>query len=121
MINKVFSVCVFVSAVVLSSAVGAATCSDVQLKKKFDTLKGFCTDVVSKKGAEWAHFKVKVVQSSSKKLKVKFKQADGSYSNTFHSKDLPDNFRTYINGKETKLKDLRSGEKLDFFVKAESM
>lgn len=102
-----------------ASGVNAASCNDVTLDSKYTDLQRFCTGVVSKKGADWVHLKAKVVQGNSKRLKVKFQQPDGTYSNTFKSKELPDMFRTYINGKETKLKDLRSGQKLDFFIKSE--
>lgn len=119
MIKATINTLLVASALTVSSLASAASCNDIQLKDKYADLKQFCTKVIDKKGAEWAHLEAKVVQTGSNKLKVKFMQQDGEYSNTFKSKDLPDSFRTYINGKETKVRDLKSGQKLDFFIKAE--
>ena len=98
----------------------AATCADAQFSQavldRFPNIRKVCSEVIDKDGQQYAVVKGDLVRTGSNSVYMKFKQEDGTKSDTRKIETSPD-FRVKIDGRPTRVRDLAVGQELTAYVK----
>lgn len=82
---------------------------------KYPDAPAACVEAVEKEGKRYAKFKAKVYLNSADRTTVQLLNTQGDPLTTFSIKPGPD-AAVDIDGKKTKFKDLKTGEKISFYV-----
>jgi hypothetical protein len=82
---------------------------------KYPDAPAACVEAVEKEGKRYAKFKAKVYLNSADRTTVQLLNTKGDPLTTFSIKPGPD-ASVDIDGKKTKFKDLKTGEKISFYV-----
>ena len=103
-----------------SSSLWAVECSEVvwsqSVLAQYPNVSDLCQRVVEKDGKQYVEVHGKFVRVSDGKARIKFKHSDGSYGKTFESKDLPDDFKVLVSGKEVPLHRVQRDTELTIYL-----
>ncbi|MCP8900524.1 hypothetical protein [Gilvimarinus xylanilyticus] len=107
-------------ALVASSSVMAKECSDIQWKdsvlNEYPNIAQACQGVVEMNGREYVELDAKYVRSAGDQARLQFKHQDGSYGDTYQTKNLPEDFQINIDGRQRSIHALTRGSTLELFI-----
>lgn len=103
-----------------SSSLWAVECSEVvwsqSILAQYPNVSELCQGVVEKDGKQYVEVHGKFVRMTDDKARIKFKHADGSYGKTFETKELPDDYKITIDGKEVLLHRVQRDTQLTIYL-----
>src|SRR6187431_825560 len=103
-----------------SSSLWAVECSEVvwsqSVLAQYPNVSDLCQRVVEKDGKQYVEVHGKFVRVSDCKARIKFKHADGSYGKTFESKELPDDYKILVGGKEVPIQRVDRDTELTIYL-----
>lgn len=108
------------AALMASSSLWAVECSEViwapSVLAQYPNISDLCQGVVERDGKQYVEVQGKFVRMHDSKARIKFKHADGSYGKTFESKELPDDYKIQVNGKEVLLHRVQRDTQLTIYL-----
>jgi hypothetical protein len=108
------------AALMASPALWAVECSEVvwspAVLAQYPNVSDLCQAVVERDGKQYVEVQGKFVRMTEGKARIKFKHADGSYGKTFESKELPNDYKITVNGKETLLHRVQRDTQLTIYL-----
>jgi len=85
------------------------------MTSRFPNIGDACRDVVEVDGERFAKLSVELVRTGNNRATFKFKMPDGSYGPT-QSADLDPSWRTNIDGRDYRIRELARGQELNIYV-----
>ncbi|MDF3013844.1 MAG: hypothetical protein K0Q78_2048 [Cellvibrio sp.] len=108
------------AALMASSSLWAVECSEVvwssSVLAQYPNISDLCQGVVERDGKQYVEVQGKFVRMHDNKARIKFKHADGSYGKTFESKELPNDYKITVNGKEVLLHRVQRDTQLTIYL-----
>ncbi len=107
-------------ALVASSAAMAKECSEIEWKaavlNEYPQIGDACMGIVEMNGREYVELDAKYIRSAGDQVRLQFKHQDGSYGDTYQTKNLPPNFKIDIDGREHSIHTLTRDSTLELFI-----
>jgi hypothetical protein len=107
-------------ALMASSSLWAVECSEVvwdpSVLAQYPNIGDLCQSVTERDGKQYVEVEGKFVRMHDGKARIKFKHSDGSYGKTFESKELPEDYKITVNGKETLLRRVQRDTQLTVYI-----
>lgn len=106
-----------------ANAVGTpsqVSCSDIEFNKEivlYPDINKACLSIIDYEGEQYANIQGKVVRAGKNRLVIKYMHADGNYGEAFQTNELPSEFRVYLNGKKTRISDLKRDQILNLYIR----
>jgi hypothetical protein len=108
------------AALMASSSLWAVECSEViwapSVLAQYPNISDLCQGVVERDGKQYVEVQGKFVRMTDNKARIKFKHADGSYGKTFETKELPNDYKITVNGKEVLLHRVQRDTQLTIYL-----
>jgi hypothetical protein len=108
------------AALMASSSLWAVECSEViwseSVLAQYPNISDLCQGVVEQNGKQYVELQGKFVRMTDNKARIKFKHSDGSYGKTFESKELPDDYKITVEGKEVLLHRVQRDTQLTIYM-----
>ena len=96
------------------------SCGDVEFNDdilaKYPEMREACMDVIEHEGDNYAKLEARVVRPGLNKLVLKYKLQDGTWGKNYETDDIPADYRVYVDGQKTRIRNLTKGQDLNIFV-----
>ena len=103
-----------------SSSLWAVECSEVvwdaSVLAQYPNIGSLCQSVTERDGKQYVEVDGKFVRMTDGKARIKFKHSDGSYGETWQSKELPDDYKITIDGKSTSIQRVQRDTELTIYI-----
>jgi hypothetical protein len=96
-----------------------ASCDQIEFTSRVNNqlpnAKDYCQEVALKDNKLYAHFATEFVRRSGSDVVLRFKRADGTFSDPIQITP-PEDQRVNINGREVRMRDLNRGDEIDIWL-----
>lgn len=105
---------------VTSSQALAKECSEIEWKQavlnEYPQIAEACQGIFEMNGREYVELDAKYVRSAGDQVRLQFLHQDGSYGETYQTKNLPKHFKIDLDGKERSIHQLTRDSTLQLFI-----
>jgi hypothetical protein len=103
-----------------STSLWAVECTEViwapKVLERYPNIYNVCQAVVERDGKHYVEVQAKFVSYHDRKARINFKTQDGNYDKTFETKELPEDFKVIVNGKQELLRKVEQDTELTVYV-----
>ncbi len=96
------------------------SCMDVEFSNevlsKYPEMNETCMDVIEHKGDNYAKIEGRVVRPGVNRLVLKYRHQDGSWGKHYQTDEIPSDYRVFIDGKSTRIRNLTRGQDINIYV-----